>query len=156
MKKLLLIPFCLFLGFGTVLAQSTIDDEITLIQSAFGQDKKLIVEAFMDLPESVSPGFWSTYAEYEAERQEISRERIKLINDYLEGYDNMGEELANMLATKSLKNDIALSKLHQKYFKKFKKVTSAVDAAKFLQVDTYIHNTIRNAMQQELPFIGEY
>ncbi len=25
-----------------------------------------------------------------------------------------------------------------------------------MQVDSYIHNTLRNAMQQELPFIGEY
>lgn len=156
MKKLFLIPFCLFIGMGSILAQSSIDDEISLVQSAFGKDKKMIVEAFMDLPESVAPSFWSVYEEYESERQALSRERIKLINDYLENYDNIDEELATSLATSSLKNDVALSKLHQKYFKKFKKVTSAVDAAKFLQVDTYIHNTIRNAMQQELPFIGEY
>ena len=156
MKKLFLIPFCLFIRMGSILAQSSIDDEISLVQSAFGKDKKMIVEAFMDLPESVAPSFWSVYEEYESERQALSRERIKLINDYLENYDNIDEELATSLATSSLKNDVALSKLHQKYFKKFKKVTSAVDAAKFLQVDTYIHNTIRNAMQQELPFIGEY
>lgn len=156
MKKILILPIFFIFGMSPLLAQSSIDDEITLIQAAFGQDKKMIVDAFMDLPESVSPGFWSVYVQYENERQILSRERITLINDYLEGYDNMSEDFASMLATKSLKNDVALSKLHQKYFKKFKKVTSAVDAAKFLQIDTYIHNTIRNAMQQELPFIGEY
>lgn len=68
----------------------------------------------------------------------------------------MGEEEADLLASLTLKNDLALSKLHAKYYKKFKKATSALDAAKFMQVDSYIHNTIRNAMQQELPFIGEY
>jgi hypothetical protein len=49
-----------------------------------------------------------------------------------------------------------LSKLHSEFYKKFKKATLALDAAKFMQVDSYIHNTLRNAMQQELPFIGEY
>lgn len=39
----------------------TIDDEITLIQAAFGSDKKMLVEAYMDLPEAVAPGFWTIY-----------------------------------------------------------------------------------------------
>lgn len=30
-----------------------------------------------------------------------------------------------------------------------------MDAAKFLQVEFYITNTIRNVIQQELPFIGD-
>ncbi len=156
MKKLLIFTACLFLSVGVGFAQQSIDDDVTLIQSAFGMDKKMIVDAYMDLPESVSPGFWQVYEEYEEARRALSRERIKLINEYIETYDQIGEEEANSLATRSLKNDVSLSKLHAKYFKKFKKVTSAKDAAKFLQIDTYIHNTIRNAIQQELPFIDEF
>jgi hypothetical protein len=156
MKKLILLPFLLIIfGLAPSLAQS-VDDEITLIQAAFGKDKKMLIEAYLDLPESVASTFWNVYADYETERQTLGRERIKLINDYLEGYETMGEMEADQLASKSLKNDVALSKLHAKYYKKFKKATSALDAAKFMQVDSYIHNTIRNAMQQELPFIGEF
>lgn len=133
----------------------TVDDEITLIQSAFGQDKKMLVDAYMDLPESIAPGFWTIYQAYEEERKLISRERLKIINEYLEKFETLNEEQADNLAKRTIKNDSELSKLHAKYYKRFKKVTSALDAAKFLQIDTYIHNTIRNAMQQELPFIGE-
>ncbi|WPR77871.1 hypothetical protein [Algoriphagus sp. NG3] len=145
--------FILFVQFS--FAQSAVDDEITLIQSSFGMDKKLIIEGYMDLPESLSDGFWSIYQAYEEDRKEISRERIKIINDYLTAYDQIGEEEADQLAKRTLSNDLALSKLHSSYYKKFKKATSALYAAKFLQIDTYIHNTIRNAMQQELPFIDE-
>lgn len=152
----MVLSMCFLMSFGVSLAQSSIDDEVTLIQSAFGKDKKMIVDAYMDLPENVSPGFWNIYEAYEAERQALSRDRIKLINDYLNEYESIGNEQAENFAIRSLKNDVALSKLHAKYFKKFKKVTSAVDAAKFLQIDIYIHNTIRNALQQELPFIGEF
>jgi hypothetical protein len=133
-----------------------VDNEITLIQAAFGKDKKTLIDGYMDLPESVSSAFWNVYADYETERQALGRDRIKIINDYLEGYDCMGEEGADLLASLKLKNDLALSKLHAKYYKKFKKATSAFDAAKFMQVDSYIHNTIRNSMQQELPFLGEF
>jgi len=156
MKKLIILTACLSLSLGVGFAQQNLDDEVTLIQSAFGMDKKMIVDAYMDLPEMIAPGFWKIYQEYETQRRLLSRDRIKIINDYIEGYDQIGEEMANELATRTLKNDLALSKLHSKYYKKFKKVTSAKDAAKFLQIDTYIHNTIRNAIQQELPFIDEF
>ncbi|UZD23000.1 hypothetical protein [Algoriphagus halophytocola] len=156
MKKLFIAFASLFiLTASATFAQETVDDEITLIQSAFGMDKKMIVEGYMDLSESLAPGFWTIYQAYEEERQIISRERIKIINDFLEGYDNLGEEAADEIAKRTLANDLALAKLHKSYYKKFKKATSAYDAAKFMQIDTYIHNTIRNAMQQEMPFIGE-
>lgn len=150
-KPLLLI---LFLSFWSSIAFSQdINDEITLIQAEFGMGKRQLVEAYMDLPESVSPTFWMVYQQYEADRQLIARERILIINEYLENLETLDNDEAEILAKRSLKNDLELSKLHKVYFKKFKKATSAKDAAKFLQVDIYIHNTIRNLMQQELPFI---
>lgn len=157
MKKFMLITsfFMAILSVDGISQTMTVDDEITLIQSAFGKDKKMLVDAYMELPESVAPGFWSIYQTYEEERKLNARERIKIINDYLEQFEALNEEQADNLAKRTLKNDIELAKLHSKYYKKFKKVSSSLDAAKFLQIDTYIHNTIRNAMQQELPFIGE-
>ncbi|MDI1322661.1 MAG: hypothetical protein PSV36_07910 [Algoriphagus sp.] len=156
MKKILLLILSVFtINIGSSFAQ-TIDDEITMVQEAFGKDKKMIVEALMELPETMAPAFWTVYEEYETARQELGRERIKIINDYLETYSQLGEAEADALANRSLKNDAALAKLHSTYYKKFKKATSALNATKFLQIDTYIHNTIRNAMQQQLPFIGEF
>ncbi|SHO64362.1 hypothetical protein [Algoriphagus zhangzhouensis] len=154
MKKHLFFLGLFILISGSILAQD-INDEITLIQAEFGMGKRQLVEAYMDLPGSSASTFWKVYQEYEADRQLLARERIVIINDYLENLDSMGEDEADDLAKRSLKNDVALSKLHQSYFKKFKKATSAKDAAKFLQIDIYIHNTIRNQMQQELPFIEE-
>ena len=156
MKKTFLLSGLLFiLSLPILLAQTSMDDEITLIQASFGMDKKQIIDGYMNLPESVSPAFWTIYSAYEENRKELARERLTIINDFLEGYDKIDEEEADILAKRTLKNDLALSKLHSSYYKKFKKATSAIDAAKFMQIDTYIHNTIRNAMQQELPFIGQ-
>lgn len=156
MKKLVLVILSVFtFNIGASFCQ-TIDDEIKMVQEAFGKDKKMIVEALMGIPADMAPAFWPVYEEYESARQVLSRERIKIINDYLETYTNLGVAEADLLANRTLKNDMALTKLHAAYYKKFKKSTSPLYAAKFLQIDTYIHNTIRNAMQQELPFIGEF
>ncbi|NVJ85267.1 MAG: hypothetical protein HWE15_03130 [Algoriphagus sp.] len=155
MKKISLFIFASLLFTGISFGQD-VNDEITLIQAEFGMEKRQIVDEVMDLPESIKSGFWSIYQQYEAERQLLARERLLVIDEYLNSYESLDNEIANSLATRILKNDASLAKLHQKYYKKFKKVTSARDAAKFLQLDDYIHNTIRNALQQELPFIDEY
>lgn len=143
------------IGIGGAVAQS-LSDEISLIQEAFGKDKKVIVQEILDLDERKAAAFWPIYEAYETERKVLSKERFLIISDYLTRYSMIGEIEADNLATRTLKNDQALSKLHMKYYKKFKKEVSALDAAKFLQLDTYIHNTIRNVIQQELPFINEF
>ncbi|RIW12590.1 hypothetical protein D0X99_18945 [Algoriphagus lacus] len=155
MKKLLLSALILFfIGIGSSFAQ-TIDDEIKIVQDAFGKDKRTLVEYYMKLSGDKATAFWAVYDEFEVERKAIGKERILIINDYMEKFTHIGEAEADALALRSLKNDAALNSLYSSYYKKFKKATSAMDAAKFLQVDFYITNTIRNAIQQELPFLGD-
>ncbi|WP_439481654.1 hypothetical protein [Cyclobacterium plantarum] len=155
MKKTVLLILMAFSAGNLAFAQD-INDEITLIQAEFGMGKKQLVEAVMDLPESLAPGFWTIYQQYEGARQLLARERLLLINQYLNNYENIDNEIADSLSKGIMKNSAARNKLHQKYYKKFKKVTSARDAAKFMQLDNYIHSTLRNITLQELPFIDEF
>lgn len=144
----------LSLPFWTI-AQTTMDDEITLIQSAFGMEKRAIIEEYMGLGLPEAQAFWPIYQRYEDERRAIARERMKIIADYAENFDNLDDSILDDLAKRRLKNDANRTKLHSKYYKTFKKATSASIAAKFLQIDDYIHSTILLAMLDNLPFIGE-
>ncbi len=155
MKKSTLI-FLFSFSLGSLAFAQGINDEITLMQAQFGMEKKQLVEAVMNLPESLLPGFWVIYQQYEGERQMLARERILMINEYLNNYEDIDNDIADSLTKGVLKNSAARTKLHQKYYKKFKKVTTARDAAKFLQLDIYIHSTLRNLTLQELPFIDEF
>lgn len=155
MKKLLLFTLVLFtVGIGRSFSQS-VDEEIKLVQDAFGKDKRTLIESYMQLSPEKAAAFWPVYEAFEVDRKAISKERILIINEYIEKYSHIGDAEANELAMRSLKNDAALNKLYSSYYNKLKKATSAMDAAKFLQVEFYITNTIRNVIQQELPFVGD-
>ncbi|WP_194976548.1 hypothetical protein [Aquiflexum lacus] len=154
-SKIIIFTFFLSLPLISMAQSPSVDDEITLIQSAFGMEKQALVRQYMDLPDSRSQAFWSIYQQYEEERRSIARERLKIINDYLENYETLDEVMLDELAKRRLKVDASRVKLHSKYYKRFKKATNATDAAKFLQLDDYIHSTISVVLLESLPFIGE-
>lgn len=131
------------------------NDEISLIQSMYGMEKRKIVTDYMQLPEASATGFWEVYDKYEAERKELGRKRLLLINEYAENYINLTDEKADQIAKDMLANNVQYEKLHQKYYTRFKKVTSPLKAAQFLQLETFLQNEIRAAVQEEIPFIGD-
>lgn len=144
---LILLPF---LGMS-----QTVDDEITLIQSEFGMEKRALVEQYMELSESDAQAFWPVYQKYEDERRAITRERLKLVNDYLEKFESISETELDAMVKRRLKVDASMTKLHSKYYSQFKKATSTTIAAKFLQLDDYIQTTLFLALLDGLPFLGE-
>lgn len=135
-------------------AQS-VADEVTLIQSAFGLEKQELVKQAMQLSGEKDAAFWEVYRRYEEERRAISRERLSVINEYMENYNTMTDAQAEALARRTLAADESITKLYKKYFPVFKKATSATDAAKFLQLDRHINTTIRLVISDQLPFLVE-
>lgn len=152
MKIKSILFFALFFTPVLVWAQS-IDDEIILIQSAFGMEKRALVEEYMGFDRGAQ--FWMVYDKYETERRLIIRERIKTINDYLENFDALDDGEADRITKAIIKNNAAINSLHKKYHKQFNKVVSPTETAKFLQLDSFIQNTILLAIAESLPFIGE-
>jgi len=153
MKKTILL-FALFLGVIVLQAQPTID-EINLLQSAYGMEKRAIVEGTMKLTEAESAGFWKVYEEYEASRKEYGKKRVAIIVDYAKSYDGMTDEKASELVKASLSNQMTLNKLQQSTFTKLAKVVGAKRAAQFTQVESYLETVIRLKISDEIPFIGE-
>lgn len=133
----------------------TVDDEIALIQAELGMEKRAFVEQYMGLSDQEAGAFWHVYQKYEDERRAIAKERLKLINDYLEKFETINEEELDAMVKRRLKADASMSKLHSKYYTQFKKATSATTAAKFLQLDDYIQTTLFLALLDGLPFLGE-
>jgi hypothetical protein len=152
MKKPL-IAFCILLISPIANAQST--DDIDLIQSLWGMEKRAIIEEYMDLSAEEETSFWAEYEAYETSRKELGKDRITIINEYVENYGSLSDEKATELMNEVIANNIAIQKLAKKTFKKLSKSISPVKAAQFIQLENYFVTSIQLYLQENLPFIGE-
>jgi len=144
---------CILVTSLIVKAQSS--DDINLVQSLWGMEKKAIVEEYMDLSAEEESLFWTEYDVYETSRKELGKERIAIINAYVENFESLSDEKATELMNKAIANNIAIQKLAKKTFKKLSKSISPVKAAQFIQLENYFIISIQMYLQENLPFIGE-
>lgn len=153
MKKILTLVVCSLFA-GSLNAQSN-TDEIALIQSAYGMEKKQIIVQFMKLTEAENAGFWKIYDEYEAERKELGKKRANNIIDYANNYGKLTDAKATELVNSSFDIQINLSKLLKKTYAKLSKVMSPIRAAQFVQLENYLETMVRMELSDDIPLIGE-
>jgi len=153
MKKLNLIAVAFLLS-ASLFGQSNKED-IDLIQSIFGKEKKEVVKQYMTITDAQSAKFWSLYDAYETERKKLGHERVKLIEDYATKYEKLDSKTATDLTTRKLAWVTKYTAFQQKYLTKFSAIIGGLQASKFIQLEDYIENCIRLSIQEEIPFIGE-
>ena len=153
MKNFFRLTAILLLAPLLVKAQSA-DPELDFIKKAYSQDKKTIVEQYMELDVQQGAKFWPVYGAYESKREKLAVERLNVINEYINS-DSISAGQANKLANKALSNSISLDKLSLEYYGKMKKAIGAVKAAKFIQLETYLQTAWKGFAQESIPLIGE-
>jgi hypothetical protein len=153
MKKVFLVTIISLLAAPLMMLQA--QDDIQKIQEAWGKDKKELMRVGMGLSNADSVKFWPVYDKYEADRQKLGKERITVLNDYADNYSSMTNEKADEVITKLMKNDAATSQLLQQYYGKIKTALNAIEASKFVHIESYINATIRSALLESIPFLGE-
>jgi hypothetical protein len=130
MKKLLTV--LVIAGSTTAFAQSTMKEDVDIIQSVYGKSKKELVNSFMKLTATQADAFWKLYDQYETERKALGQKKIALIDDYAKNYETLTEAKADELAKGSLKNNLDYEKLFSKYYEKIKPAIGAINAARFI------------------------
>lgn len=158
MKKIITSLFTvaiIALGSVSSFAQTT-DAEVDLMQAVFHIEKQSMMKESMALSAEHKDAFWTTFNAYEAERKELAKKRIALLQKYAEKYETLTEEDAASLMAESFKYQSEELKLRKSYFSKFQKATSAKVAARWMQIENYINTAITFAILDGLPFIGDY
>ena len=130
-------------------------DELAVVQNMYGIEKRKLVSDYMQIPEAQAVAFWSIYDKYESDRKELGAKRFDLIGQYADNYKSLTDEKADEIAKGILKNNVEYDKLHESYYGKVKKATSAITAAKFIQLEIYLQGEIRSEISENIPFIGE-
>lgn len=155
MKKVILFAVILVSATALKAQNAPTPDEIQLIQSAYGMEKRAIVEQYMKVTEGEKDNFWKLYEEYEVARKAYGQKRVKNIVDYANNYATLTDEKAAELAKASLANQMEFTKLQQSTFAKMSKAMTAKRAAQFMQLESYLENVIRLKISDGIPFIGE-
>jgi len=149
MKKITLLLTALIFA-ASMYAQSN-KEEIDLMQSAFGMDKKAMVAEFVQVDPAQKDAFWKLYDEYETARKALGKERIELLNQYTEGYTKFTNESADAWTKKVIDLSKKTDALIITYYNKIKKVTNPIVALQFYQVEGYILSGIRVSLLESLP-----
>jgi len=153
--KMLLTAACFFFVFS-LSAQQVTQDDINLVQSMYGVEKRDLVQQYLKFTDSASAtAFWKIYDEYEVERKKLGQDFINILTDYANNYATLDDKKADELVTKSSDNNIAYEKLYIKYYKKMKVPIGALKASQFFQLEAYLRSAIKTSVLDEIPFIGE-
>jgi F0F1-type ATP synthase delta subunit len=137
----------------TIQAQSEME-ETELIQSIFGMEKKAIVAEFIGLDSDNT--FWTLYDEYETKRKELGKERLAVLIDYAENYDNLNDAKYDELIADIISLRKSTDKLMDQYYKKIKKTSGSKISAQFFQLEGYFLIQIRATIFEGIPYIGEF
>lgn len=154
MKKLILVA--IIAVFAMKSNAQTNAEEVDLMQSVYGMQKKDLISKHMKLEASQSDLFWQLYDEYEIARKEIGLKRVKNIELYADKYDNLTNVDADAIMKASFEVNMEFVKLWEKTYKKMAKSISSVTAAQFIQAEMFFENMVRQELSMEIPLIGEF
>ena len=153
MKKMILLA--LLVLSSSNYAQSTMKDDVDIVQALYGKSKTELVSQYMALTGTQATDFAKIYDAYEVERKTLGQTKIGLINQYANDYTNLTDANADAIAKGTLKNNLDYDKLYSSYYEKTKRAIGALNAAKFIQLEIYLQTEVRSSIQNAIPFVGQ-
>ncbi len=153
MKKTIL-ALVMFMFFAPAFAQESSDD-IRIIQSIYGKEKRDLVGQFLALSPEDLAKFAPIYDAYEVERKEIAKQRLENIAEYILVYGTADEKEIDKLTLNNLKLNSHSDKMMAKYYAKVKKAVGTKNAAKFFQIENYLALSVRMSIWDNIPFLDE-
>lgn len=154
MRKLTLLIASLFF-IGGLSAQDLTAEEIQMIQDVFGSEKKEIIAENINMEGVNTDTFWKLYDEYEAQRQDLGRERMKLLKQYTTKRGNMTPLQAEEMLNQAAKLRSSEDNLIMNYTKRIRKMSNPFVAVQFYQIEHYISDGIRFSILNNIDFIQD-
>jgi len=151
------LPLLAVLSLSAKQAPATSDEETnlrayeTLLRSDVSAKREPVVKEIMNLSDSDGAKFWPIYREYEGERAKLDEAGAQVINSYVKDYQNMSDDEADQLMSKSFDLEAQRTRLRKKYYETMKKDLSASTAARFVEVDSQLQHISDLQTSSKLP-----
>ncbi|MDN3644092.1 hypothetical protein QWY87_15360 [Lutimonas halocynthiae] len=147
-KRLLFLLFIFTFSIG--MSGQASQDELQLMQSLYGMEKRDIVSEFIELNDSQEQEFWLLYDEYEEKRKDLGTERFRLLTSYVDDYGEVKPQDADNFMKQAIPLRIKSDKLVDNYYKKIKSRTDPIVAMQFYQIENYLADVIRMELLEEI------
>jgi hypothetical protein len=131
-------------------------EEVDLVQSMFGMEKKAMAAEFIKLEGAPKDAFWVAYDEYETKRKALGKKRLDLLNKYVNSYSSLDDASTDQIIKEIIAQQGETDKLITTYYNKIKKGSGVKAAAQFYQFENYILSKIRAEIMENIPLIGEF
>lgn len=154
MKKFLLTT--VMVGLCCIAYSQSNKEEVDLVQSVFGMEKKAMAAEFIKLEGAQKDAFWTAYDEYESKRKDLGKKRIDLLNKYVSSYTSLDDATTDQVIKDVMSLQGDTDKLIVSYYNKIKKGSGIKAAAQFYQFENYILSKIRAEIMENIPLIGEF
>lgn len=154
MKNTLFLFMSLFLV-GNIAAQDYSAEEIEMMQEVFGDEKRTIIDENVNLEGVDADKFWKLYDQYEAQRQDIGMEKMKLLKSYTTKQGNMTPLQAQEMLAQAANLRSAEDKLIMNFTKRIEKISNPFVAVQFYQIEHYISDGIRFSILNSVDFIQD-
>lgn len=156
MKKAVFVACVVLLSlslFPVVLFAQTEADEEELMKSVMQTGKKAIVIDNMGFTEDESKAFWPVYDEFQQAKQKLNERTIKVIKEYLDGYDAMTNERAETLLKEYLAIEKERTDVKSAFLPKFTKVLPAKKVARYYQIENKLEAIIKYELAKDVPLV---
>ncbi len=151
MKKIVLIA--LITALSSILLADSNDPNIFMKQNLREVKRELIAQNIKLNDSKMHTLFWTIYNEYEAATKKEYSIYLKKMNVYASNISNMTSELADDMVTESLRMKNIRLKLLERAYKKICSKITAVEAAKFYQIENRFGLMIDLQLASGLPMI---
>jgi len=137
------------------LTQGKLADDMQILLEKIKVDKKLLVEANMELTESEANGFWPVYEQYQKDLAAINQRILNLIESYAADYreSTLTDEKAKNLVDELIAIEQAEAGLKTSSVPKLRKVLPEKKVARYLQIENKIRAAVKYELAAQVPLV---
>ena len=150
-----IIGLAALVGADCTAAQELDVSSMDVLRAQLDLDKREVIEENLILTESAASAFWPIYEEYQGELRAIDERVVRLVNEYVEAYDNdsITDATAKRLLDESLALDEAEIALRKRYAARLVGVIPAIEAARYLQLERKIRAVVEFDLADRIPLV---
>jgi Spy/CpxP family protein refolding chaperone len=113
----------------------SVDEVLKAVRSDLQTGRSDIVAKNVTLTSEQAAKFWPVYEKYQKEQGAIMDEQMKGIQEYVNGYETLGDAAALGLIKSHLDRDAKMTALRQTWLGEFQKVLPTKLAVRVMQID---------------------